>query len=108
MTYAELQEGRKDDSGKPRMDLLPFDALLDVGDVLAYGAQKYAARNWEKGMDRGRLVAATLRHLANWAMGQENDPESGRHHLAHVACDALMLLALHKRGLGVDSRKAAP
>lgn len=101
----KLKEGVKLDSGKPRTDLLPFDALTDVADVLDYGAKKYAARNWELGMAWGRLVGAALRHLFAWCGGQETDPESGKHHLAHFACCALMLLALVKRGVGTDDRK---
>lgn len=34
-------EGIKLDSGKSRLDLLPFDALEQVGAVLDYGAKKY-------------------------------------------------------------------
>lgn len=101
---AALKEGTKFDGGKPRWDLLPFDALDAVADVLHYGAVKYAARNWEKGMDWGRLLAAALRHLAAWARGQNVDPESGKHHLAHAACCVLMLLALTMRNVGTDTR----
>ena len=31
------REGVKLDTGKPRTDLLPFDALLEVSEVLDYG-----------------------------------------------------------------------
>lgn len=98
-------EGRKEDAGKSRMDLLPFDALNDVGAVLDYGARKYAERNWEKGMAWGRLLAAALRHLGAWARGIELDAESGLPHLAHAACCVLMLLALTRRGVGTDDRR---
>lgn len=94
----------KADAGKPRTDLLPFDALLEVAEVLDYGAKKYAERNWEKGLAWGRLVGAALRHLWAWCGGEERDPESGHRHLAHFACCALMLLASVKRGVGVDDR----
>jgi hypothetical protein len=97
-------EGRKDDGEKARWDLLPFDALNDVAEVLKYGAKKYAARNWEKGMAWGRLLGAMLRHASAWARGIDVDPESGHHHLAHAACCALMLLALVRRGVGADDR----
>jgi hypothetical protein len=103
-----LKEGRKDDAEKARWDLLPFDALDDVAEVLKYGAKKYAARNWELGMAWGRLLAAALRHLTFWARGQQSDQESGMHHLAHAACCVLMLLALVKRGLGTDDRAQPP
>jgi hypothetical protein len=99
-----MNEGVKFDQGKPRTDLLPFDALLDVAAVLDYGAKKYAARNWEKGMGWGRLVAASMRHLWAWCGGQDRDEESGHHHLAHFACCSLMLLALVRRNVGTDDR----
>ena len=101
-------EGRKDDAEKARWDLLPFDALDEVAIVLRYGAKKYAARNWEKGMAWGRLLAAALRHLAQWSLGHDIDDESGLPHLSHAACCVLMLLALVKRGDGTDDRVGAP
>lgn len=99
------REGVKFDTGKPRTDLLPFDALLEVADVLDYGAKKYAVRNWELGMSWGRLVAAALRHLFAWCSGEELDAESGKRHLAHFACCALMLVALTLRKVGTDDRR---
>ena len=51
-------EGRKDDTAKPRMDLIPPELLEGVADVLTYGAAKYAPRNWEHGMAWGRVFAA--------------------------------------------------
>lgn len=100
-----LTEGVKFDTNKPRTDLLPHDALMDVADVLDYGAKKYAVRNWEKGMAWGRLSGAAMRHLFLWMSGEEIDKESGKRHLAHFACCALMLLALTLRGTGSDDRR---
>ncbi len=99
------EEGVKYDSGKARWDLLPFDALDEVAEVLRYGANKYAARNWEKGMAWSRLLGAALRHLGAWALGNDVDEESEMPHLAHAACCVLMLLALVERGVGADDRK---
>ena len=101
-------EGKKHDEGKPRWDLLPFDALDDVAAVLEFGARKYADRNWEKGMAWGRLLGAACRHLSAWARGTYLDSESGLPHLAHAACCVLMLGALAKRGVGTDTRRHAP
>jgi len=97
----------KYDQEKPRMDLLPLDAVREVALVLTFGVKKYDARNWEKGMTWGRLLAAALRHLTAWAMGEDKDPESGLSHLAHAGCDVLMLLAYELRGVGEDDRYAA-
>lgn len=83
--------GSKDDAGKARTDLLPVDALMEVSHVLAFGAQKYAPYNWQ-GLSVSRLYGAALRHLfAHWR-GEDNDPETGRPHLAHAACCVLMAL----------------
>lgn len=101
---SELNEGVKLDAGKPRADLLPPDALLEVAAVLDYGAKKYAARNWEKGMAWGRLTGALLRHLCAWMNGEDRDPESRMRHLAHAACCSLMLLSLTLRNVGTDDR----
>ena len=56
--------GLKYDNEKPRMDLLDFDALEGLSKVLTFGANKYAAHNWRKGISYSRLTAAMLRHLA--------------------------------------------
>lgn len=103
-----MSEANKFDGGKARWDLLPFDFLDEVAEVLKYGANKYAARNWEKGMAWGRLLAAALRHLTAWARGIERDEESGLSHLAHAACCVLMLGALARRGHGTDDRLVLP
>jgi len=96
-------EGIKHDHGKPRMDLLPPEALLEVSKVFAYGAGKYADNNYRLGMKHSRIVAALMRHLMLYQMGCEND-ESGLPHLAHMACNALMLLTLSLTGKGEDDR----
>lgn len=101
---SDAEPATKHDDGKPRADLLPPDALLEVAKVLDYGARKYAPRNWEKGLAWGRLSGALLRHLWAWMRGEERDLESGLPHLAHMACCALMLLALTLRGVGEDDR----
>lgn len=97
--------GIKHDTDKPRTDLLPADALIEVSKVLAFGAKKYAPRNWEKGMAWGRLSGAMLRHLFAWSRGVETDEETGFNHLAHAACCSLMLLSLVLRGSGTDDRR---
>lgn len=95
---------KKLDQGKPRTDLLPADALLEVSEVLAFGAEKYGDRNWETGFTYGRLTGAILRHTFAFMSGEDKDPESGKSHLAHATCACLMLLALIKRGKGKDDR----
>lgn len=94
-----MSEGVKHDQGKPRVDLLPFDALLAVTEVMEAGLGKYDARNWERGMHWSRPFASMMRHMWAWFQGQDQDPETGLSHLAHAACCVLFLLAYHTRGM---------
>jgi len=84
---------RKFDQGKLRYDLLPWDSVEQVVDILTYGAEKYDAESWQLVDDaNNRYFAALLRHLIAWKQGEITDEESGRLHLAHVATNALFLL----------------
>ena len=96
--------GTKHDSNKNRLELLPFEALEDIAEVLTFGAQKYDAHNWRKGFAWSRLLGAALRHLFAWARGEDKDPESGLSHLAHAGCCILFLITHQAEGLGKDDR----
>lgn len=89
---------RKHDTGKPRHELLPWDALDPVGHVLAFGAAKYDDDNWRQCTDPGRYIGAALRHIGAHQRGEIEDPESGLPHLAHAACSVLFALSIHGGG----------
>lgn len=92
-------EGRKDDSGKLRYDLVPVDAHREFVRVLTEGARKYEDRNWEKGINYSRCYAAAQRHMNSWFEGNSIDPEFGINHLAHAICCLNFLLAYELRGM---------
>jgi hypothetical protein len=94
----------KADTGKAPMSLLPRSALVAEAEVLAFGARKYAAHNWRKGMKWSRLLDAALRHLTAFADGEDTDPETGLSHLAHLRCCAGFLIEYQEKGLGEDDR----
>jgi hypothetical protein len=78
--------GVKYDEGKPDYSLLPFTALQEMVKVLTYGAAKYSRDNWKHVTPfQERYIAATFRHLVAYSRGEQIDPESGLHHLAHAA-----------------------
>lgn len=87
-----MSEGRKDDTGKNRLDLIPLDSLWEVGKVYTMGASKYEDRNWEKGIKFGRVFSALLRHAFKWFIGETYDQEDGQHHLSSVIWCGLTLL----------------
>lgn len=85
--------GRKYDSNKPRYSLLPTGTVLNVVQVLEYGAVKYEVDNWQKVPDaRTRYYDAAMRHIDDWWNGSEIDEESSLPHLAHAICCLLFLL----------------
>ena len=82
--------GIKHDSDKLRWDLLPYEQMEEVVAVLTFGAKKYGAYNWKELDDmEDRTFAALMRHGVERKKGNIIDPETGRHHLAHLICCAL-------------------
>ena len=101
---SQLKKAVKFDQEKPRWDLIPYDSMEEITKVLTFGANKYSDRNWELGMEWGRLIRATIGHVTLWAMGKNKDSETGLSHLAHAGCCILFLIAYEKREIGVDNR----
>ena len=107
-------EARKEDQGKVRIELIPPEFILGTATVLTFGAAKYEARNWEKGMSWGRVFGAMMRHMWAWWGGKgpstinfvfgESDDETGYSHLWHAACCLAFLMAYEQRNTGTDDR----
>ena len=92
-TKAEAPKGLKYDTGKSRLDLVQWPLVTGIGDVLAYGAKKYEANNWQHVANGdARYFAAAMRHLIAYRSGEVLDPESGLNHLAHAATNLMFLL----------------
>ncbi len=70
-------------------------AISAVAAVSGFGASKYAWKGWED-VDDGfnRYSDALVRHLGYEGEGEVLDPESGLHHAAHAAWNALARLEL--------------
>ncbi len=96
--------GRKDDTGKPPHHLIAPEIQDALANVLAFGAAKYAPRNWERGMAWSRPFSALLRHMWAWWRGEDRDVETGMSHLHHAACCIMFLVAYEARVIGCDDR----
>lgn len=87
--------GRKFDGGKLQYGLVPPHALEEMVKVLTFGAQKYEPDNWKRVPDgKRRYFDAAMRHLWAYKRGEEFDPETGIHHLAHALCCINFILDL--------------
>lgn len=84
-------EALKYDNEKVKLDLVPVAPIIAVGSVLTFGAEKYGADNWRKGLAWSRCYAAALRHLFAWCDREDLDPESGLNHIDHALCELFFL-----------------
>lgn len=98
--------GLRYDSGKLRLELIPVEWLTALGAVLTAGAEKYAPRNWEKGMAHSKMIGCAMRHLCAYLAGERYDAETRCHHLAHAAWNLLALMSYDLRVIGERDIKA--
>jgi len=64
---------REPASGKGRFDLLPAYPLKRLAQHYEAGAAKYTARNWEKGLELGRLIDSAERHMNAFKDGDRSE-----------------------------------
>lgn len=91
-----MDKGLRFDGKKTRHDLVPPFAQEQYAKVLTKGAEKYAERNWEKGMRWSKVLASMKRHILAFERGEDFDKETGLYHMAHVMCNAAFLTEYYK------------
>lgn len=104
MIVKENKQADHFDSGKPPLALLPRFSLEAAADVVGFGAQKYTAHNWRKGLSWTSIMSSALRHLLAFNDGEDLDKESGLSHLAHALCDIMFLLQYTDTKIDLDDR----
>lgn len=92
--------GQKFDGDKDEPSLLMQGCALAVQgviSVLAFGFKKYGKRNgWKEVPEaKRRYKDALYRHLSAIERGELIDPESGKPHWDHVACNAMFESQMH-------------
>jgi len=100
----EAQGGMKFDNNKPRISLIPREALEGMAKALTFGSVKYSAHNFKNGLLYSRLADATLRHILAWVDNETNDPESGLSHLDHALASLSMLKYMEVNKPEMDDR----
>lgn len=99
-----MTKAMKFDDGKPPIDLVDKELIIEVAKILGYGAEKYEAHNWRTGLPLTRYYSAAMRHLMAWNDGEDVDPESGLSHISHAACNMMFILRLMKDKPELDNR----
>lgn len=61
-------------TGKGRMDLLPWAAIMEVSKHCENGAIKYGEHNVDKGLPVSSFCDSAARHLAKYIDGWEDEP----------------------------------
>jgi hypothetical protein len=103
------ETGGQKGSKPERYDLIPWSPAMDeVARVYAFGAEKYADHNWRKGYPWSWSLASLFRHVKAFASGEDRDPESGLHHLAHAVFHCLSLITFGDEHPDKDDRWSPP
>ena len=68
----------RNDIGKIRLDLIPPEALLELGEVFGEGAVTHGDDNWKKGMPNSVVVNHMLRHLLLYLKGDREELHIGK------------------------------
>ena len=89
-------KGLRFNAGKTRHDLVPQFAQEQYAKVLTAGGEKYADRNWERGMRWSKALASMKRHVLAFESGEDYDKETGLLHVAHIMCNAGFLTEYYK------------
>ena len=98
----EIEErGPKEELGKPKWFMMPWEALEYVVRVFEYGAMPHKYKKpftYRAGIPISELWSSAIRHLIEFHQGKDIDEESSCHSLALCAGNCLMMLAaIHKK-----------
>ena len=68
----------RNDIGKIRLDLIPPEALFELGEVFGEGAIRHGDENWKKGMPNSVVINHMMRHLLLYMKGDRDEPHMGK------------------------------
>lgn len=100
----ESVTGLKYDGGKPKISLIPIEAINEMAASFTYGAEKYSSDNFKTGLSYRRLLDAALRHILAVANNEDLDEESGLPHLGNALASLAMLSYMMKNKPEFDDR----
>jgi hypothetical protein len=86
-----MERGSRFNKGKIKWSLVHWKSLEPMVKVLEFGAEKYSAWNWTKGLKYTEICESMQRHIYSFIQGEDNDPESKLSHVGHILCNAMFL-----------------
>lgn len=109
--HDEKPTNPKDALGSTRLDLSLPSPFAAAEEALAFeeGLCKYGRNNYRIiGVRASVYIAAALRHLWKYAMGQVRDPVTGVHHLGSVRACVGIIIDAEGYGKLTDDRPPSP
>jgi hypothetical protein len=64
--------------GKTRLDLIPPEALEELGEVFGEGAIAHGDDNWKKGMPNSVVINHLMKHFLAWHRGDRQELHLGK------------------------------
>lgn len=90
---------------KPSTFAIPPSAIIQLGEAMRTGAEKYGTFNWRGTKIKSSVYYdAIMRHLMEWRDGEVADSESGLHPLAHVMANCAILIDAKDTDMLFDNR----
>lgn len=119
-----MEPTKKNDAGKPRFSLIPWDCLEEVAQVFTEGAKVHGDSNWRNDIGtsrhhqmRRRFLDAVLRHLtavftdpmSDYTQEESLDKDSGLHHWAHAIANLMFLYTYdtHNQNTGLKKHRVS-
>lgn len=94
---------------KPQLQLIPPAFNTETAKALAHGNAKYGPWNWRvTRVEMMTYLGAMKRHIDAVLNREDLDPESGAHHLGHVAASCAIVLDAMQTHTLIDNRPPAP
>lgn len=83
--------------GKPEISQLDPRFLIDLADLITKSAAKYGKYNYALGQEYHTPFDSLMRHAMKFWQGEDMDPESGLHHVLHMAANCMILYSSIKK-----------
>lgn len=99
--------GKKDaigDLNKPRLSLIPKEALWALGGALTHGETRYGKENWKLGIKISYLLDSALRHISQFNSGEDIDQQSNNYHLGNAMANLSMAIWMCQHKPDFDDR----